>query len=51
MSKLIDVLWSGRDRRKPNPSLQERIARYTLRATWDVKATPVRCPVKEQRNG
>ena len=37
--------------RKPIPRLQERIAAYTLRAYWDVKATPVKAPVKEQRNG
>jgi hypothetical protein len=48
--RIIDVLHRGRER-KPNPQLQERIAAYTLRAAWDVKATPVKAPVKEQRNG
>ena len=44
MSAFIRLLWSGRDR-KVNPALQERIAAYSLRAFWDVKATPVKCPI------
>ena len=51
MSAFMRMLWSGRDRRKPNQRLQERIAAYSLRAAWDVKATPQRPPVKEQRHG
>ena len=47
MSAFIRMLWSGRQR-KPNTRLQERIAAYSLRATWDVKATPVNPPVKER---
>ena len=50
MSAFLRMLWSGRER-KPNPRLQERLAAYSLRAFWDVKATPVKCPVKERRRG
>ena len=48
MSNMIKLLWSGR--RPPSPTLQERIAAYTLRASWDVKASPVKPPVKDERD-
>jgi hypothetical protein len=49
--KFIDVLHRTRRQRKPNPVLQERIAAYSLRAFWGVKAAPVNPPVTENPRG
>ena len=45
--KLIDVLWSGRQRRV-NPEFQERAAWFTLHPARNVKATPTSPPVQEK---
>jgi hypothetical protein len=50
MSAFLRLLWSGRDRRRPNPSHQERIvqaAQYPRHR--NVQAAPVRPPLKEKR--
>lgn len=51
MSAFLRLLWSGRDRRRPNESLQERIAQYSLfkpHPARHVEAAPQRPPVKKE---
>jgi hypothetical protein len=48
--KFIQTLWSGRDRRKPNPSLQEKAAWYSIYPPHrNVIAAPQRPPVKDDK--
>jgi hypothetical protein len=47
--KFIATLWGNR-KRPLSASVQERIAQTAVRASWDVKATPQRPPVKERPN-
>jgi hypothetical protein len=48
MSAFLRLLWSGRDRRRPNPSLQERVAQYSMYPPHrNVQAAPQKPPVRE----
>jgi hypothetical protein len=40
----------GTRSRPPTPSAQERLALLAARSSWDVKASPIRPPVKEKRD-
>ena len=44
VSAFMRMLWSGRDRHKPNAQLQERMAAYTLNPARNVQAVPQRMP-------
>lgn len=46
--KFIKVLWGNRER-PLSAAVQERIAQTAVRASWNVKATPQRPPVKEDK--
>jgi hypothetical protein len=51
VTKFIHTLWSGRDRKRRNAQLQERIAAYSLfrpHPARNVWAAPQRPPVKEK---
>jgi hypothetical protein len=48
-SPFLRMLWGSRVR-PPRPSTQERLALLAAWSSWDVKAAPIRCPVKEKRD-
>jgi hypothetical protein len=51
MSAFLRMLWSGRDRKRHNAQLQERVAAYSLfrpHPARNVWAAPQRPPVKEK---
>jgi hypothetical protein len=49
-SAFMRMLWGSRER-PPTPFAQERLALLAARSSWDVKASPIRPPVKEEPRG
>jgi hypothetical protein len=45
--KFIRTLWGSRER-PPSPSAQERLALLAARSSWDVKASPIRPPIRKK---